>query len=88
MSGRADAIALVHDLALVALGVGLGLFVLGVLVIHETRMRGRNLRRRLDNVERHVEQIIPSRSLAEPTSLETRRLAHKHGAAADRRANP
>lgn len=97
MTGRADALALVHDVALVALGAGMALVVLGVAVIHEQRAKARRLRASVQRVRRESDRIIPPRTLATPSvphvkvppvpHLDDQRMAHKHGAAAQRRAN-
>lgn len=95
---RADAVRLVHDLALVALGAGIALVVLGVATIHELRGKHRVLRRRVAQLEATAADVGPERRrpvsarhlhVADSRVAEQRlREAHKHGAAADRRVNP
>jgi hypothetical protein len=89
---RADGIRVVHDLALMALGAGIALVVLGILTIHEQRTRTRKLRRSVDAMRHVSEQVRPeprrplsARHLV--SDIQSRREGAKHAASADRRAN-
>lgn len=89
---RADGIRVVHDLALIALGVGLGWIMLGIATIYQERVRSRRLRRSVNEMRRVVDRVGPeprrplsARHLV--SDIQSRREAHKHAASAERHAN-